>query len=261
MREYEEYRQILALWEQGVAKQRIAITLDIPRGTVIDCIKRYGGLAGLEANKERASHSTPDSVLARICNPEDHITQQAYAYVLGIYLGDGHIVQNRRVYYLRIFLDTAYPDVIECCYQNVQKLLPENKVNILHSTQGNWVEVICTYKFWPEIFPQHGPGVKHEREIKLEDWQQQIVDTYPLEFFRGLYHSDGSRFSNVVKSKDYPRYSFTNYSTDIRRLFCAACGRLGLHWTIKARYGHDADIFISRREDVAFLDAHIGPKT
>ena len=261
MREYEEYQQILALWEKGMAKKRIALTLNIPRGTVVDCIKRYGSLSDLEANKERASRSTPDGVLARICNPDNPVTQQAYAYVLGIYLGDGHIVRNNRVYYLRIFLDTAYPEIIDCCYQNIQKLLPDNKVSVLHSTQGNWVEVICTYKFWPDIFPQHGAGMKHEREIKLQDWQQKIVDAYPLEFFRGLYHSDGSQFSNVVKGKDYPGYSFTNYSSDIQHLFYSACDRLGLHWTAKARYGQAADIFISRREDVVFLDQHIGPKT
>lgn len=95
----------------------------------------------------------------------------------------------------------------------------------------------------------------------LQDWQLQIVDTYPLEFFRGLYHSDGSRFSNVVKGKDYPRYSFTNNSDDIRRLFCDTCDRLGLHWTAKSRYGRPTDIFISKRPDVAFLDQHIGPKS
>lgn len=46
MREYEEYKQILSLWELGIAKKRIAITLGIPRATVRDCIERYGSIKG-----------------------------------------------------------------------------------------------------------------------------------------------------------------------------------------------------------------------
>jgi hypothetical protein len=261
MRSYDDYRRILELWQQGFNKKEIERLTAIPRGTVVDCIRRFGSLKGLEDNKQRASKTTPDLLLNSIYDTKNIQLQQAYVYVLGIYLGDGYIVRNHRVYYLRIFLDTAYPNIIEHCYQSIQILLPDNKVNVMHSTAGNNVEVICTYKFWPDLFPQHGQGAKHEREIRLEEWQQKIVDTYPLEFFRGLYHSDGSRFSNVVKGKDYPRYCLTNYSTDIQSLFCAACDRLGLRWTVKARYGKNADIFISKREDVAFLDQHIGPKS
>lgn len=143
-------------------------------------------------------------------------------------------------------------------------MLPDNQVGIVkrfYRDRLSCVDVSCFHKFWPDIFPQHGAGSKHEREIKLQDWQQSVVDRYPLEFFRGLYHSDGSRFSNIVNGKDYPRYQFTNISDDIRQMFCATCDLLNLHWTSKARYGKSTDIFISKRADVAFLDQHIGPKT
>jgi len=261
MREPHEYRQILELWEQGMPKKRIAITLGIPRATVRDCIERYGSVAGLEANIERASRSTPDHVLERISNPENVEVQQAYAYVLGIYLGDGYIAKNKRVYFLRIALGDCYPNIINLCAAKLQILLPENKVRVFHSKQGNYVEVICIHKFWPEILVQNSSALKHTRKIELADWQQKIVETYTLEFFRGLYHSDGSRFSNIVKGTDYPRYQFTNLSPDIRRMFCEACDRLGIHWTEKARHGKTTDIFISKRKDVAYLDSVIGPKT
>lgn len=71
MRTYDEYHQILELWEQGIPKQRIGIILNIPRGTVTDCIKRYSSLVELEANKDRAMKGTSDGVLARIHNPEN----------------------------------------------------------------------------------------------------------------------------------------------------------------------------------------------
>jgi hypothetical protein len=258
MRTYDEYRKILELWERGENKCEIERQTGIPRGTVVDCIKRFRSIKGLEENRERASKSTPDEVLERIRDPLDIQTQQAYAYVLGIYLGDGYIVRNKRVFYLRIALDNDYPNIINTCVQNVQNLLPDNKVNVVRSKQGDWSEVVCTYKFWPDLFPQHGAGSKHLREIRLEEWQLQIVDRYPLEFFKGLYHSDGCRETNIVKGKNYPRYAFTNFSQDIRQLFCYTCNLLGLHWTVAS---NGRNINIAKRLDVEYLDRVVGPKS
>jgi hypothetical protein len=265
MRTFEEYKLILELWEQGFPKKRIAIMTGIPRPTVRDCIERYGSVEGLERQREHASKSSVEYALRRIVDAENGEVHKAYAYLLGLYLGDGSIVKMRRVYRLRVTLDAKYPNIIQSCFQTIKFLFPQNKIGIVeHFYQGklSCVDVSGYYKHWPVIFPQHAYGSKkHEREIKLEDWQQQIVDTYPLEFFRGLYHSDGSRFSNVVKGKDYPRYAFTNNSDDIRRLFCETCDRLGIHWTEKAQYRKARDIFISKRKDVEYLDSVIGPKS
>jgi hypothetical protein len=187
--------------------------------------------------------------------------QKAYVYLFGLYLGDGYIVKNKRIFFLRISLDARYPNIINSCYNAIQTILPHNKVYIFNSKQGNWVEVIGYYKFWPDLFPQHGAGTKHEREIKLEDWQQRIIETYPLEFFRVLYHSDGSRFSNIVNGKDYPRYQFSNSSKDIRELFCRTCDLLSLRWTDNpGKKLVCKEVFISKRKDVEFLDRLVGPK-
>jgi hypothetical protein len=40
-------------------------------------------------------------------------------------------------------------------------------------------------KGWPCLFPQHGPGKKHEREIVLREWQQELVDLVPTLLLRG----------------------------------------------------------------------------
>jgi hypothetical protein len=264
MRDYNEYHQILELWERGIAKKRIAITLGIPHATVRDCIERYSDLKGLQENRDRASKSTPDEVLLRICDTDNVVCQQAYAYVLGMYLGDGNITKVRDVYRIRITLDARYPNIIKSCSEALQTLLPENQIGMVerfYRGRLSCIDVSCFYKFWPELLPQHGIGKKHEREIQLVDWQQLIVNAYPLDFFRGLYHSDGSRFSNVVNGTDYPRYQFTNLSDQIRQMFCQTCEKLGLNWTTKAHHGRITDIFISKREDVAFLDHHIGPKS
>lgn len=50
---------------------------------------------------------------------------------------------------------------------------------------------------------------------------------------------------------------FTNASTDIQAIFTDALGALGVDWTqTTAR-----DISVARRDDVAFLDTFVGPKS
>lgn len=260
MRTYEEYKLILVLWEKERNKKKIAEMTGIPRRTVTDCIKRYGSVAGLEAQKDRATKATGTEVLRRIKTDDDK--RQAYSYLLGMYLGDGSIShpKQHRVQRLRVTLDKKYPNIIEHCQQAISTILPDNQVSLASKT--GCFDVSCYYKHWDKIFPQHGAGRKHERSIILRAWQQDIVDEYPLEFFTGLYHSDGSRFSNVVKGKDYPRYAFTNTSRDIIQLFCETCDALNLHWTKKTPKTKDCiSIFISKRADVERLDRLVGAKS
>ncbi len=122
-----------------------------------------------------------------------------------------------------------------------------------------------SWKHWPGLFPQHGPGRKHERLMALEHWQLEIVSTSPAHFLRGLFHSDGARVSNwatrdVAGEKrryDYPRWQFTNRSWDILGLCGSALDLAGVAW----RRSGPWTISVSRREAVARLDRLIGPKT
>ena len=121
---------------------------------------------------------------------------------------------------------------------------------------------------WPCLFPQHGPGRKHNRRIVLEPWQRRIVDTHPWEFIRGLFHSDGCRIANWTtrlvggerKRYEYPRYFFTNRSTDILRLCCETLKNLGAEWKVTRSGAHAFNISVARRASVALMDAHVGPK-
>jgi hypothetical protein len=61
---------------------------------------------------------------------------------------------------------------------------------------------------------------------------------------------------NTGRKWKHPRYSFSNRSEDILRIFCDACDLMGLHWTTA---GHT--IYVSRKADVAVLDQNIGPKS
>jgi hypothetical protein len=119
-------------------------------------------------------------------------------------------------------------------------------------------------KHWTCLFPQHGPGRKHERKIELTDWQKQIVEERPQEFIRGLIHSDGCRVTNwttrivagQVKRYEYPRYFFTNVSTDIHGLYCWALDMLEIEW----RRTSERNISVAKRASVALMDTFVGPK-
>ena len=122
------------------------------------------------------------------------------------------------------------------------------------------VDVSAYSRQWPCLFPQHGPGPKHRRQIELTAWQQAIVDRDTPFLLRGLIHSDGSRSMNRVVSNgrryEYPRYTFSNVSDDIKRIFCDACDALGIEW----RRMNAKNISVARRASVARLDEFVGPK-
>ncbi|MFI6447017.1 hypothetical protein [Kitasatospora sp. NPDC050543] len=123
-------------------------------------------------------------------------------------------------------------------------------------------------KHLPCIFPQHGPGRKHERAISLIEWQQEIVDAHPWGLLRGLIHSDGCRIINwasrtvdgVVQRREYPRYFFTNTSADIIGIFTATLDAVGVQWKAVTRSSGAVNVSIARKDSVALMDAHIGPK-
>jgi hypothetical protein len=188
-------------------------------------------------------------------------TAHSYAYLLGLYLGDGSIASHPRgVFRLRISLDRRYPGIVGECVAVMSVVMPSNKVSIIHHREAQLDEVNAYSRHWPCLFPQHGPGLKHHRPIHLEPWQERIVETYPGRLLRGLIHSDGCRATNVIrhprKTYSYPRYFFSNRSDDIRRIFCNACDQLGIRWRRNNRF----EVNVAQRDSVAIMDRYVGPK-
>lgn len=188
----------------------------------------------------------------------------AYSELLGWYLGDGHISRGRRgVFNLHIFNDAVY----SADNSHLQGLMKRVKPGGRPHTRlvPGCVITTVSWKHWPCLFPQHGPGRKHDRAITLEDWQRLIVEQHPGPFLRGLFHSDGCRVNNwarrpvagEMKRYDYPRWQFTNASADIRALCCWALDLVGIAW----RQSNARVISVSRREAVAALDELIGLKS
>ncbi|WP_446210584.1 transcriptional regulator [Micromonospora sp. IBSANI012] len=188
-------------------------------------------------------------------NPTD---PAAYSYLLGLYLGDGHLVTSARVPVLRISCSNAWPDLISACDAAMRSVLA---TKVQRVRQQGCVNVQSYGKHWPCLLPQHGPGKKHERPIVLADWQRGIIEGQAGAFLRGLFHSDGSRFSNRLtvrgKAYVYPRYMFTNESADIMGLCQWSLDLLGIAWRMNRRNS----LSVARREAVAALDRHVGPKS
>ncbi|BBC37311.1 uncharacterized protein SGFS_086050 [Streptomyces graminofaciens] len=199
-----------------------------------------------------------------IPTPEPPADNSAYAYLLGLYLGDGCISAHPRGtgYYLRIACADAWPGLLQQCREAIVKVRPGISVYALQ--KEGYTMMTSYFRHWPVLFPQHGPGKKHERTIDLELWQQTIVDAHPWELIRGLIHSDGCRITNWTtrviageqKRYEYPRYFFTNLSSDIIRLFTTALDQVGVDW----KMANARNVSVARKASVALLDTHVGPK-
>jgi hypothetical protein len=166
------------------------------------------------------------------------------------------------VFSLSIFCGDVWPGLITAARRAMRKVMPAS--GVLFVQRIGMTEVKSYSKHWPCLFPQHGPGMKHTRKIELADWQQVIVDRYPGDFARGLFHSDGYRGLNRVRRVladgdhwyEYPRYLFVNVSQDILRLCGEALDRLRVEW----RFSKPTTISVAKKDAVARLDAFVGPK-
>ncbi|MGZ8438099.1 MAG: hypothetical protein ACXWXR_06110, partial [Candidatus Limnocylindrales bacterium] len=175
----------------------------------------------------------------------------AYPYLLGLYLGDGMLSPARRnVWRLRIVLDTKYPVIITRAKGAVTAVA--DRAAGQTARQG-CVEIHSDWKHWRCVFPQHGPGPKHERRIILKAWQGRLISRHPDEFLAGLIHSDGCRCINRVKGYAYPRCFFSNESSDIRGLFKMACAFVGVEWRESG-----PSVSVARRQSVEILDRLVG---
>jgi hypothetical protein len=179
-----------------------------------------------------------------------------YAELLGLYLGDGHIAQSARTQKLRLSLDARYPTVVLEAEALLRRCFPGNRVGRVVADGGSTVIPHVHHAHLACLFPQAGPGKKHERRIVLEPWQQALVDAAPWSLLRGMIRSDGCVFVNRTGRYEYLSYHFGNLSRDILELFAETCRALALHPRLTR-----GNVRLNRREDVARLLVHVGRKT
>jgi Homeodomain-like domain-containing protein/LAGLIDADG DNA endonuclease family protein len=196
----------------------------------------------------------------RVARPV-RFTGDDYAELLGLYLGDGCISEMRRTFRLRIALDTKYPGIIEDGRRLLERCFPHNGVGVQDVPAYIHVYLSTYSRHLPCLFPQHGPGKKHERPILLESWQRDLVEKAPWSFLRGCIRSDGCAFVNRTGPYEYLSYDFSNRSGDFVRLFVDICDLLDIkyrsNYNEKRRLWH---VRINRRGCVARMLRHVGLK-
>lgn len=244
-----EVEQVLRLAARGLNQSQLARETGVSRTTIRNWLR------GNVPRVKRCFRCGADA------DPFPEVRDHAYAYLLGLYLGDGWLTKHRRrVYRLHVALDRRYPRIIRECEAAVSLVMPPSRTSVMTRTGENCNEVRSYSQHWPCVLPQHAPGMKHERRIVLAGWQRKIVGRHPWPFLRGLIHSDGCRTMNIIrhpkKTYRYPRYFFSNRSEDIRRIFCEACDQLGIEW----RQNNPFAVNVARRGSVALMDSFIGPK-
>ena len=244
----------LSLARDGRTASQISRSIGVPRRTIVGWLRQ-----GPPARCRRAIPSeTPEEARKRVgrCPAE-------YAYLLGLYLGDGCISYygTSRLPRIRLVLDAAYPGIVQEAIASIRSLVPERSVSSRQRPNENAVDVACYWRSWPDVLPQHGPGKKHERPILLALWQASICASHREALVRGLIHSDGCRIVARQKcqngSYEYPRYCFRNRSADILGILADQLTSLAIPFT----YSNAETIQIARKEAVAQMDTFIGPKS
>lgn len=71
-----------------------------------------------------------------------------------------------------IFQDARYEGLIDECARTVRSIVGRDPGRI--SMQG-CIEIYSNWKHWTCLFPQHGPGRKHGRDMSLLVWQQILA--------------------------------------------------------------------------------------
>jgi hypothetical protein len=218
--------------------------IDVPRSTVRDWVNGYvprvSGRSGTAGGVRASPGEAPTGVRLP---PRSVSGRRSYRH------------QPARPAATASLLDRRYPGIVGECAAAMAEIRPRSRVHRLNRRPSDDVIVSSYSKAWTALFPQHGPGMKHRRDVSLKPWQDELAASRPELLLRGLIQSDGCRFINTGRRWRCPRYTFSNRSDDILAIFKTACDRLGLHWTT-APY----TIYVSRKADVARMDEFIGPK-
>jgi hypothetical protein len=112
MRPLAEVNLALRLVRWGMNDCETGRLTGIPRGTIRDWRHHDG-------RPSATSGARP--IDCPICDDFATLDRHRYAYLLGLYLGDGSLAQHpRMVFKLRIVLDAKYPGVINECKDSIR---------------------------------------------------------------------------------------------------------------------------------------------
>lgn len=241
------------LVEEGLNDCAISRATEVPRSTVREMRLHAAGPTSL-SDGERCWRCW--EVTRRI-----RFGAEQYAELLGLYLGDGHVVDAGRTHRLRIFLDGGYPQIVAEAESLLIDGFPANSVKRHEVYEGRMVVLSVYCRHLPCLLPQHGPGAKHQRPLAFESWQSLVVAAHPWPLIKGLIRSDGCSFVNRTGPYEYLSYHFSNRSEEITDLLCDALERVGVFY--RRTYSASRKLHglrINRRASVALMVEHVGVK-
>lgn len=152
MRPLRERATALDLIGQGLTDLEASRRLGIPRSTIKTWRLNSESVRGLSRQKQL------DAKMCPTCG-DVPINEEAYAYLLGLYLGDGCLTGHSRYSWkLRIFQDASYPGLIQLCRETIHHVRGEEKSGTL--ARPGCIEIYSSWAHWICLFPQHGPGTK-----------------------------------------------------------------------------------------------------
>jgi hypothetical protein len=242
----------LALIAQGVNDCEISRMIDVPRRTIMDW-RRPTYVPRREVPLETCPRCW------RAAKPM-RFTAEDYTELLGLYLGDGCISPGARTHRLRVALDNRYPGIITELEALLRRCFPMNSVGVTAEHAGCDCVVVWVYsQHLVCLFPQHGPGKKHDRKIELEPWQWRLVEEAPWSLLRGLIRSDGCAFINRTGPYEYLSYDFGNLSKDLIDIFTTTCDLVGVEYRA-TQYRRRWSVRINRRASVSLMQENVGLK-
>lgn len=241
---------VLSEYEKNKNISHLSKLFNIPRATIKYWLNHniLNSLKTKDIDKEII-----DSIYEHIS-----LNKKDYSFILGLYLGDGCITENGRnnsSYKLRIAQDKKYPKTISLIQNRLSSFF--GKESKLVSGKGCY-HITIYDKYLPIYFPQHGKGFKHDRKIRLNDFQLKNIDD--VELLKGLWISDGSFYIAKLSKYKYERYNFTNKSTDLIEIFSGLLDNLGVKHSKRVKNNGVWIIEIQNKKYVSILRDILGIK-
>ena len=147
MRSADEFNEVRQLIAAGMNDCAISRHTGIPRPTVRDWRCRPQVLTRIPAG----------SMACGVDHDFAALPAAPYSYLLGLYLGDGCISRSRRVWRLRVVLDTKYPAIIDRCREAIDMLMPAQRARVMQLPK-NCAEVSRTPNIGRACSPSTAPA-------------------------------------------------------------------------------------------------------
>lgn len=221
--------ELQRLIHQNLSTREIAKVLNISQTNVRYNLKKYG----LKTSPKNKNGRKPLGYIDNVTWTEDQ--RQAYSFLLGFFLGDGHITGDKS---FKITNYIYFEEMNNRIIDNINILYPEYRVKVYKKKNCNAIDICVHSKNFCGLFPKY-KGKKHNTILFFETWMLDIIDQYKESFITGLIESDGCI---QITSKGYFQISFKNMSTQLHELLHKNLKQLNIEYS----YTNNSGVYLTR---------------